>query len=96
MDKLLAGWDKLNKDKYGQACCNQRINVSSFEISVYRMMGKEALVVLATLSQVMAAKMDEPILHVTGWVNERTVIAVARSYCRVISRAKSQSTLHIL
>ena len=43
-------------------------------------MVKEALVVLVTLIQVMAAKMDEPILHVTGWVNGRIAIAVARSY----------------
>ena len=48
------------------------------------MMGKEALVVLVTLSRVMAAKMDEPILHVTGWVNGQITIAVARSYYRVL------------
>ena len=42
-------------------------------------MGKEALVVLTTLSRLMAAKMDKPILYVTGWVNRQTEIAVARS-----------------
>ena len=35
-----------------------------FFLSVDGMMGKEALVVLATLSRLMAAKMDKPILHV--------------------------------
>ena len=49
-------------------------------------MGKEALVVLTTLSRLMAAKMDEPIVHVTIWVNVRIAIAVARSYSRVHPR----------
>ena len=42
------------------------------------MMGKEALVVLATLSRLMAAKMDKPILHdldVIDLVNVRIAIA---------------------
>ena len=42
------------------------------------MVGKEALVLLDTLSQLMAAKMDKPISNVTGWSNGCTVIAVAR------------------
>ena len=41
-------------------------------------MGKEALVVLATLSQVMDAKTDEPISHVKCWVNCQIVIVVVR------------------
>ena len=41
------------------------------------MIGKEALVVLATLSRLMDAKIDEPILHITGWVNDQIKIVVA-------------------
>ena len=41
------------------------------------MMDKEALVVLATLSQLMAAKLDKPISYVTGWFNVRGAILVA-------------------
>ena len=48
------------------------------------MMGKEELVVFSTLSRVMAVKMDEPVLHVTGWVNFRIAISVARSYSRLL------------
>ena len=55
-----------------------------FVLSVYSIMGKEALVVLATLSRVTDAKMDEPIIHVTGWVNSHIVIAAARSYYRLL------------
>ena len=50
MDKLLAGWDKIKKDKHGQAFYNQRKNISPFVLSVDGMMGKEALVVLAPFS----------------------------------------------
>ena len=35
----------------------------------------------------MAAKMEEPILHVFGWLNGRIVLAVLRSYSRMICRA---------
>ena len=50
-------------------------------------MGKEALVVLSTLIQIMVAKMDEPISHVTSWVNGRITIVVTRLHSRVIHRA---------
>ena len=32
-------------------------------------MGKEELVILANLNQLVALKMDKPLLHVIGWVN---------------------------
>ena len=51
---------------------------SLFVLSVGGILGKEALVVLANLSQLMAAKMDEPILHVCVWINVWITIAVAR------------------
>ena len=44
------------------------------------MMGKENQVVLATFSLLMAAKMEEPILHVKFWVNGRVVIRVAKPH----------------
>ena len=51
------------------------------------MKGKEAVVILATLSQVMAEKMDEPILH----VNSQIKIMFARSYSRVFLGSLSPS-----
>ena len=48
------------------------------------MFGKEALVILANLSQIMAAKMKEPIYHMSGWINSRFEIIVARLYSRII------------
>ena len=38
----------------------------------------EVLVVLENLSYLLSAKMDEPILHVRGWINVQVAIAVAR------------------
>ena len=93
MDKLLAGWEKTKKDKHGQACYDQQRHFSPFFLSVDGMMGKEALVILATLSRLMAAKLDEPILHVTGWVNNQIAITVARSYSRVLRGARAPSPL---
>ena len=63
MDKLLALWENKNKDKHGNQCHNQRKMFSSFFISVDGMLGKEALVIVANLSQLMADKMDESISH---------------------------------
>ena len=65
MDKFLVGRKKTNKDKHGQTCYDQRRKFPPFVLSVEIMTGKEALVILATLIQLMAAKIDEPILHVT-------------------------------
>ena len=59
------------RKKNGKACYDQRNLFSLFSLLVGGMIGKEALVVLATLSRPMAAKTDEPILNVTGWVNGR-------------------------
>ena len=84
MDKLLEYWEKTNKNKHGQACYNQRRHFSPFVLSVDSMMGKEELLVLATLSQIMAAKMEEPISQITGWYNVRIKIAVVRSYSRLL------------
>ena len=48
------------------------------------MMRKEALVVLSTLSLLMAAKLNGPIFHVTGWFIGRIAISVVMLYCRVL------------
>ena len=74
---------ETNKDKHGQAYYDQRRYFSLFVLSVDGMMGKEALVVLATFIQIMAAKMNKPILHITGWVNGWITSVVARLYYRV-------------
>ena len=50
-------------------------------------MGQEAHFVLATLSQLMAVKTDEPILNVEGWVTGWIEIAVLRLYYQVLCRA---------
>ena len=50
MDTLLARWEKINKDKHGQHCYDQRKHFSLFVLLVDVMIGKEALVVIATLS----------------------------------------------
>ena len=68
-----------NKEVQSQAALSQPMETFyPFVLSVYGMTDKEAQVLPATLSQIMAAKMDEPISHVKGWVNSRTAIAVVR------------------
>ena len=57
------------------------------------MLGKEALVVLSNSSQLMAAKMEESILHVQVWFNGLIKIAVARSYSHMICGYRLPNTL---
>ena len=71
-------WEKMKKDEHKQHCHDQR-KKTLFFISADEILGKEAQVVLITLSQLMAAKMEEPISHVKGWVNGRIVITIAMS-----------------
>ena len=54
------------------------------------MIGKEDLVVLVNLSRLVAAKMDEPILHVRDWINGRIAVAVVMSYSQTILDIDSQ------
>ena len=61
--------------------------ISPFFLLVDGMMGKEAQVVLANLSQLMAVKTDEPISNVKGWVNGCIAIMVIRLYFQVLRRA---------
>ena len=55
-----------------------------YVLSVNGMLGKEAQFVLATLSRLMDAKLDEPIFYVTVWVKVGVVIMFARLYYRVL------------
>ena len=57
------------------------------------MLGKEALVVLINLSQLMEAKMEESILHVQGWANGWILIAVVISYIYMIHGSHLTSPL---
>ena len=66
---------------------------SPFVLSVVCMIGKEALVVLANLSRLMAAKMEETILHVQASVNSWIGIAFAILYFHIIRGACLPSPL---
>ena len=57
------------------------------------MLGREALSKLAKLSQLMVAKMDEPISHVRGWINSKISIVFRILYPRMIRGSKLTSTL---
>ena len=69
MDMLMDRREKKNKDKHGKHCYKKRTKFSPFVLFVHGMLGKEALVILDSLSQLMAEKMDEPISHVRIWFN---------------------------
>ena len=66
---------------------------SPFSISVDVMLGKEALAVLMTLSQLMAGKLEEPILQACVWVNNWITIVVLMSYYCINSVYSLTSTL---
>ena len=50
----------MDKDKHGKNCHNQRKIFSPFVLSVYGVLYKEALFVIANLSQIVAAKNMNP------------------------------------
>ena len=64
-----------------------------FLFSVYGILGKDAQVILATFSQPMAAKMEEPIFYIKGWFNGLIAITVAGSYSRILHGARVTSPL---
>ena len=80
MTTLLAWWETIKKDKHVNHCHDGQNLFSPFVFSVGGMIGRETLVVLANLSRIMAAKMDEPISNVRGWVNGQIAILIARLY----------------
>ena len=71
MDNILACLEKENKDKQVNHFHKHRKHFSPFVLSVYGMIGKEALVVHTNMSQLMATKLEEPLSHIRGWVNGR-------------------------
>ena len=58
-----------------------------------RILGRDYLVVLYQLSQVVADKREEPLSQVRVCVNGHIAIAIARSYSRMICRARLPSHL---
>ena len=56
----------------------------SIFISIDGILVKEALVVITNFSSLVAVKMEEPILHMRGWIYSWIEIAVTRSYSHMI------------
>ena len=52
---------------------------SVFALSIDGMLGRETLAILRNVSQLMAEKIDELILHMQGYIDIWVAIAVARS-----------------
>ena len=75
---------KRKEPKHSKHCQEQRNHFSPSVLSGNSILIKEALVVLADLSRLMAAKMEELILHVHGWINGHIAVAVVRSYSCMI------------
>ena len=67
--------------------------ISPFVLSVYGMIGKESLFVLTNFSQLVASKMEEPILHVQRWINGWITIVVEILYSRMINGSFLPSSL---
>ena len=61
MAALLDWWETIKKDKNGKHFHNRQKHFYLFAISVDGILGREALVLFANSSRIMAAKMDEPI-----------------------------------
>ena len=78
MDTIFPRWEITNKEKHGRHCHEEWKHFSPFVLSVDEILGKEAQVVLATLSQLMTEKIEEHIFHIKGWVNGRIAIDFAR------------------
>ena len=56
-------------------------------------MGKDDLVILATLIRLMAEKLEEPISDIHGWINNWTAIALANLYSLMIHGYRPSSLL---
>ena len=91
---MLLTWQlKKKKDNNGKNCHEKQKHFSPFLLYVEGMLGNEAIVVLANLSQLMEAKMEKPISHVRGWVNGQFGIMVARFYSHMVHGACLPSPL---
>ena len=93
MYKILTRREKKQTNNHGKRCHKQWKHFNPFFLSVDVMLGKEALVVLMNLSQLMTEKMDEPILHVQIWINGQVAIAVSRLYSCMIRGARLLSDM---
>ena len=62
-------------------------------LSIGEILGREALVVLVNLSQLMAEKTDDPISRVQGCINSHIAIAVTSLYSCMIYGARLPSPL---
>ena len=71
MTSLLSRWEEIKIYKHGKNCNNQHKHFSTFFISVERMLGREALIMISQLSRVMAEKKVELLSQVRG-VGKRT------------------------
>ena len=58
MTALLDRWETIKKDKHGKHYHNQRKHFSSFVLSLYGILCREALVVLSQLSPFVAEKRE--------------------------------------
>ena len=93
MYNLLEFSEKENKDKNGKHFHDQRKHFSPLILLVDSILGKEALVVLTNLSQLIATKLEEPFSQVRGWFNGLIEIVITRSYYRIICGACLPSPL---
>ena len=82
---LLDWWGGgVNRYKHGNNFHKQWTHFYPFVTSIDIIRVIEALVVLVSLSQLMAAKMEEHILYMCGWVNGQILIVVTRLYSCMI------------
>ena len=79
MDKVLNCWEIEKKYMHGKHCHDQG-NFSLFVLSMYGMLGKEALVVTSDFSLLMVGKLEELILHASVWINRDISIVITRLY----------------
>ena len=85
--------ENVKTDKYGKHCNDQRKHFSPFVLSVYGILGRQALVVLEQLSLTMAERRNEPLSHLRAWINGQIEIAVAKYYSHMIRGAQLTSHL---
>ena len=69
MAALLDWWETIKKNMQGKHFHDHQKHFSLLVLSAGGMLGRGALVILTNFSRIMAAKMDEPILHVQFWIN---------------------------